>query len=94
MLAVFAEFEREQIVERVRAGLATAKRNGTKSGRPIGRPRVVPPEIEALIADQYKAGNSFAAIAKALTQEGIPSPEGNTNWQTSTVRRIYNRSES
>jgi DNA invertase Pin-like site-specific DNA recombinase len=40
MCGVFAEFERTMIQERVRAGLARAKERGTKSGRPIGRPRV------------------------------------------------------
>ena len=40
MCGVFAEFERTMIQERVRAGLARAKEHGTKSGRPIGRPRV------------------------------------------------------
>jgi DNA invertase Pin-like site-specific DNA recombinase len=37
MMGVFAEFEREIIRERVRAGLARAKANGTKLGRrPVG----------------------------------------------------------
>ena len=40
MLNVFAEFERAMIVERVRSGIARARVKGTKSGRPIGRPRV------------------------------------------------------
>ena len=40
MLGVFAEFERAMIIERVRAGLARARDKGTRSGRPIGRPRV------------------------------------------------------
>ena len=35
LLAVFAEFEREILRERVRAGLAHARQNGTKLGRPI-----------------------------------------------------------
>lgn len=34
MLGVFAEFEREIIVERVRAGMETARRNGKAVGRP------------------------------------------------------------
>ena len=38
MLGVFAEFERAIIRERVVAGMARAKANGTKSGKPIGRP--------------------------------------------------------
>ena len=40
MLGVFSEFEAAMIRERVRTGVARAKRNGTKSGRPIGRPRL------------------------------------------------------
>ena len=40
MMGVFAEFERAIIQERVRAGLARAATEGTKSGKAIGRPRV------------------------------------------------------
>jgi len=36
----FSEYERFLIVERVKDGLAHAKRAGTRSGRPIGRPRL------------------------------------------------------
>src|SRR5438445_11003692 len=35
LLAVFAEFEREILRERVRAGLAHARRNGKRLGRPL-----------------------------------------------------------
>jgi DNA invertase Pin-like site-specific DNA recombinase len=40
MMGVFAEFEREMIRERINAGLARAKEQGTKTGAPIGRPKV------------------------------------------------------
>ncbi len=40
MLAVFGEFEREMIIARVNAGMARARKEGTKSGKPIGRPEV------------------------------------------------------
>ncbi len=40
MLGVFAEFEHAMIQERVIAGLRRAQENGTKSGKPIGRPRI------------------------------------------------------
>jgi DNA invertase Pin-like site-specific DNA recombinase len=40
MMGVFAEFERAMIVDRVKSGMCLAKLRGTKSGRPIGRPRV------------------------------------------------------
>jgi DNA invertase Pin-like site-specific DNA recombinase len=41
MLGAFAEFERARIVERVRAGLARARRQGKQ----LGRPRKAPPAI-------------------------------------------------
>jgi DNA invertase Pin-like site-specific DNA recombinase len=40
IIAAMAELERSVIRERVVAGLDYARANGTKSGRPIGRPRV------------------------------------------------------
>jgi DNA invertase Pin-like site-specific DNA recombinase len=40
VIASMAQFERELIQERVRAGLALAKTKGTRSGKPIGRPKV------------------------------------------------------
>src|SRR5579864_143731 len=59
--AVFAEFEREILRERVRAGLAHARQNGQRLGRPI---------TAALHADQvrklHRAGTSKAAIARGL----------------------------
>jgi DNA invertase Pin-like site-specific DNA recombinase len=44
MMGVFAEFERAMIQERVRAGLARAR----SEGRRLGRPRI-PPELEERI---------------------------------------------
>jgi DNA invertase Pin-like site-specific DNA recombinase len=64
MLGVFAEFERSMIVERVRSGLAKAKAKGTKSGKPIGRPRVPERKRQQIRAD-YKAGTiGMRALAK------------------------------
>jgi putative DNA-invertase from lambdoid prophage Rac len=39
ILAAVAQFERELIRERVSAGMKAAKKNGTKTGNAIGRPR-------------------------------------------------------
>ena len=41
MFAALAELEREVIRERIRAGIEYARLHGTKSGKPIGRPRRV-----------------------------------------------------
>ena len=38
ILGPVAEMERELTVERIREGMAKAKRYGTRSGRPVGRP--------------------------------------------------------
>ena len=38
MLSVFAQFERQLIIERVRSGMNHAKKHGTRSGKAIGRP--------------------------------------------------------
>jgi DNA invertase Pin-like site-specific DNA recombinase len=48
MMGVFAEFERSMIRERVLAGMSRAAASGTRSGKPIGRPRLAP-ETEASI---------------------------------------------
>ncbi len=61
LLAVFAEFEREILSERVRAGLAHARQNGKRLGRPISA---------ALHADQVRklcrSGLSKSEIARRL----------------------------
>jgi DNA invertase Pin-like site-specific DNA recombinase len=63
MLGVFAEFEREMIKERVNAGLARAREQGTRSGRPIGRPRVAD-GVESTIRDLRRQGLGVVKIAK------------------------------
>src|SRR5450631_3927897 len=61
LLAVFAEFEREILRERVRAGLAHARRNGKKLGRPATAARHT-----AEIRKLYRAGVSKSEIARRL----------------------------
>ena len=40
-IGIFAEFERSMLIERVRAGIEHAREHGTKSGKAIGRPKVI-----------------------------------------------------
>jgi DNA invertase Pin-like site-specific DNA recombinase len=62
LLAVFAEFEREVLRERVRAGLAHARQNGKRLGRPL---------TAALKTDQvrklHRGGISKSEIARRLS---------------------------
>lgn len=60
-LAAIAEFERELIVERVRSGMARAKANNVK----IGRPRTAFDYAKA--AELRKQGLGYKAIARALS---------------------------
>jgi DNA invertase Pin-like site-specific DNA recombinase len=61
MLAIFAEFEREILRERVRAGIAQAR----KEGRPHGRPRTA--SLKADEVRRLKAAQvSHAEIARRL----------------------------
>ena len=61
MLGVFAEFERGIIRERVHAGLARARQNGTKLGR-----RKVKSSVEAAIKALRAEGNGILKIARTL----------------------------
>jgi DNA invertase Pin-like site-specific DNA recombinase len=61
LLAVFAEFEREILRERVRVGLAHARQNGKRLGRPITAARKEH-EIHML----FRKGASKADIARRL----------------------------
>jgi DNA invertase Pin-like site-specific DNA recombinase len=61
MLGVFAEFERGIIRERVNAGLARARANGTKLGR-----RRVKPSVEARILELRAKGDGILKIGKKL----------------------------
>src|SRR6266498_4402055 len=61
LLAVFAGFEREILVERVRAGLAHARQNGQKLGRPVTAGLHT-----AQVRKLHRAGISKAEIARRL----------------------------
>jgi DNA invertase Pin-like site-specific DNA recombinase len=61
LLSVFAEFERDILRERVRAGLAHARENGKRLGRPITAARKAD-QVRKL----YRAGVSKAEIARRL----------------------------
>ena len=61
MMGVFAEFERSMIQERVKAGLARAKADGTKLGRPT-----IGGDIEARIRALRAEGMGIVKVAKAL----------------------------
>lgn len=60
LVAAFAEFERELIVERTRVGLANARRKGIR----LGRPRK--PILDRRIREMRASGQSLRQIAAAV----------------------------
>ncbi len=65
MMGVFAEFERAMIKERIAAGIARARKHGTRSGRPIGRPRIPDKTLAAIHAARAQ-GKGIKRIARDL----------------------------
>lgn len=61
MMAVFAEFERAMIQERVNAGLARAKAEGKRLGRPT-----LGSDIEAKVRELRATGMGMVKVAKTL----------------------------
>ena len=75
IVAAMAELERSIIRERVTAGMEHARRNGTRSGEPIGRPKAV---FRAdLVPELRQEGLSWRQISRKLSV-GV-----------ATVRRAY-----
>jgi DNA invertase Pin-like site-specific DNA recombinase len=88
MLAVFAEYERELISERVKRALAVVKARGPAPGKkPIGRPAVMDPKVRARIRRMRRTGKSLGAIAERLNADAVPTAHGGQRWHASTVRR-------
>lgn len=83
IIVVIAEWERETIAARTKAGLA-AKR---AQGKPTGRPSVADrPELAQRILAMRAAGLSLQAIADQLTADGIPTARGAAVWRPSSVQ--------
>ncbi len=80
IVGAIGEFERERIRERINAGLARAKAEGTKLGRPEGTTKATV-KHQAEIVSLRDAGMSIRKIAGALSVS------------TSTVQAALKRSE-
>jgi putative DNA-invertase from lambdoid prophage Rac len=77
MLSVFAAFERDLIIERVRSGLSHAKKHGTRSGKAIGRPATA-------------AARSMEVRALRSKGLSLPAIVGKTGLSYGSVHRLVN----
>lgn len=105
MMAVLAEFERDQVSERTTAALAHKAAQGERIGTvPFGWD--VADDGIALVenADQQRAielifslkekGYSLRGIAGALDAAGIPTKNGKAEWTHTTVKSILVRNKA
>lgn len=84
IMAGVAELERDLISERTRAALAERKAAGVR----LGRPSTLPLELVREIVAAHHAGSSMGAIARDLTDRGVPTARGGAKWYPSTVKAV------
>lgn len=101
MLAVLAEFERDQISERTRTAMRFKAAQGQRVGTvPFGFDldgdgisliaNFAEQQAIQIISEMRASGESLRKIAAELTRRGISTKVGNA-WTHSTVQRIVNR---
>lgn len=99
ILAAMAEYERELISQRTKAGLEQAKRRGVRMGNPrwrsalerawAARRKAKPAADLAAIVRQYRGdGKSYRQIAATLNELGLKTPAGGTRWYAASVRKV------
>ncbi|WNM25973.1 recombinase family protein [Demequina capsici] len=81
MLATLAEYERELIAERVNAGIAAARQNGTKFGRPPVDPDEIAQKLE-IVRDARAKGRTAEEAARLV------------GWSRATLYRHQRAAES
>lgn len=84
IMIALAQWERELIGDRTRAGLDAVRARGTKLGRKSG----VDAETLRLIRMLRDSGLSWQKVADALTSQKVRTGQGG-RWHASTVRKLY-----
>lgn len=100
IIGIFAEFERENIVERVKMGLERKVKEGytiassnisygyqKRKGQKVQKKNKKEAEIVNYIYNSYLMGNNFTEIAKDLNQKGIKTKK-NHNWSYKTIKLV------
>ncbi|GAB2751571.1 recombinase family protein [Sinomonas soli] len=84
IVLAFAELERDMASDRTRAAL-TAKR---ARGERMGRPQTLPDDVVQRILSERSGGSTMAAIARQLTEEGVPTARGGSVWHASSIQAV------
>jgi len=102
IIGIFAEFERENIAERVRTGKERKSKEGftnssTHASYGFDRPNgeriqtinAAEAENVRMIFDMYvNQGMSLSAISRSLNMQKIPSKKGGYLWNAATIRAV------
>jgi DNA invertase Pin-like site-specific DNA recombinase len=72
MLGAVAEYEREVIRERTVEGMRRVKKDGTASGKPVGRPRADAGPITAAVAWLRQGGRQRRSLRQAAALHDVP----------------------
>ncbi len=102
MLAVLAEFERDQVSERTKAALSFKRDRGERiGGVPYGyriaadgvalEPNPTEQPAVELIVSLRKRGQTLEQIRDALRERGIPNRRGNLTWRLNTISDVAKR---
>lgn len=83
ILMSVAQWERRVIGQRTKDGLAEAKRNGKRLGRPSRLPEITRGMIQA----RHRARSTPQHIANYLNEQGIPTVSGG-RWSRTQVSRV------
>lgn len=81
-LVAAGDLERHKLRARTRQGLAAARSNGGRAGRPAVADR---PELRARILELRDGGMTLQAIADRLNRDGVPTLRGGAQWRPSSV---------
>lgn len=83
IMAGVAEWERGVIAQRTREGLAAARAQGRRVGRPAVGDR---PEVAERIRALRESGMTYQSICDRLNAEGVPTARGAGLWRPSAVQ--------
>jgi DNA invertase Pin-like site-specific DNA recombinase len=86
IIGAMAELERNIIRERVLAGMEHARRNGTKSGKSVGRPKAVFDRDE--VVKLRHEGLSWRQIASKLRVGGATVRRAHKEWLDSQALKL------
>ncbi|WP_301273359.1 recombinase family protein [Acetobacter okinawensis] len=89
LMSVIAQNERETINERIRSGIDHAQKYGTKTGRPIGRPKASSAKVQHALdllasGKSYRHASSIAGVSLATLVRRVQAMQQNNQFTRQT----------